>query len=864
MDRAQLLQEAEGFRQQRKWKQAQDCYDKLILDDPYDGQAYFYSGLTYFSANQPDKAKRRYEQAIAMNPEDGHAIYMMGMIYSDRENFEQAETHLLKAAELLPSNASVCRNIGVLYRKYGQFGKADQYYQKAISLDPGDYLNYFNRSLLFRNTGRFEEAIAILEEARRIAPNEGRIGNQMASIYLKMGKVAEAERAYLQSIQLEPGNAEYIYNYGTLLKDNALYHKAIMCFRAAIERQPQIAMAYSSLGFLLYYQGNGVEDKEEAEKLYLRSVAIDPQHSTCHNHLGVVYLNRKEYGKALEYFHKCIKTDSSYLIGYTNLANAYAGLQDFDQAEYYCREALKIDPMAVEAYRVLAEIEVIMKANYVKGMELCRRVLALENDNLHVHRLLCQIPAAFNEDKDHHYYRMVYLAEKQLNYSFRKFELEYAFKLDAPYLVKRLLHVLPAGIWENFSSFSSQIQECLGQLTHFDMLIDKWRAEKKEPLKALKAEAIVKFYLGDPLAAYQIFDDEIEREGGELDLQGQYYFCLSAFSTLNEAAAILDYAVKQADEATRDITALSSIESYYAANIYFLAQQYEQAISLLESISADFPAADYKLAEIYSAVEGIGYPERFKQTIAAIKLRESQLPYFQFGLDAVDADMEESQFLESIRDVVCFNENIHIAGHIFPQDLELKRPFYNLVKLDEADVKKDRLSLRQSLNDAWHQYILGDIDPEEYKEHYNAVLSFRDPAQRLGELIEQGAKAELFDLLENHRDKFYFNFKLYLSVNYQLYQDKHISLERADCINAYMYECMNNLPAFKNSSTQAFLLKSARDIFIVDSIPYLSYMERLKQLWENIQLDQKGKASPIIPFSRFSVIYAGAMQPEAS
>lgn len=61
------------------------------------------------------------------------------------------------------------------------------------------------------------------------------------------------------------------------------------------------------------------------------------------NDLAVEEINRGNYQNAINIFLSIIKKHPSYLLAYYNLGNLYLALNEFDEALYYFKEAVKID-----------------------------------------------------------------------------------------------------------------------------------------------------------------------------------------------------------------------------------------------------------------------------------------------------------------------------------------------------------------------------------------------------------------------------------------------------------------------------------------------------------------------------------------
>ena len=102
---------------------------------------------------------------------------------------------------------------------------------------------------------------------------------------------------------------------------------------------------------------------EEAESLYVKAAAQDPNNSKIYSRLGAIYLEQKNYYDSKEAFSQAIKIDPDTASRHVNLGLAYMGLKDYFKAEKSFQDALKIDPKN-KKYQKLLE-----RAGKLKGKE---------------------------------------------------------------------------------------------------------------------------------------------------------------------------------------------------------------------------------------------------------------------------------------------------------------------------------------------------------------------------------------------------------------------------------------------------------------------------------------------------------------
>src|ERR1035437_191226 len=241
--------------------------------------------------------------AINASPNNAFAFNLRGYNYLFSDNGEQALSDFENAIKICPLYSTPYNNIGILYRSAGDDYKAEYYFSQAIKYDT----LYPKRSFLMNNAfislsaekislKKYDEALIVLKKAENIYPNDSKIYNNMAYIYISRGKNDSAIVCLNKAISIEPNSASYYnnrakakykikhfdgslldfnkalnldsnlqdgyLNRGKLKIDMADYMGAISDFNITLNLDSQSAEAY-------YYRGNAyskINKPEEAEK----------------------------------------------------------------------------------------------------------------------------------------------------------------------------------------------------------------------------------------------------------------------------------------------------------------------------------------------------------------------------------------------------------------------------------------------------------------------------------------------------------------------------------------------------------------------------------------------------------------------
>ncbi len=123
----------------------------------------------------------------------------------------------------------------------------------------------------------YQEAQEMLDEALKLDPKLAAAHENMGFLYAQQNKLEEATQWYAQAVALN--SQSYLANYYyavSLFKgklDDSSAAKAESCLRTAIKLGPELAPAYTALGYLLATRH---ENLDEAYRLMLTAVELEP------------------------------------------------------------------------------------------------------------------------------------------------------------------------------------------------------------------------------------------------------------------------------------------------------------------------------------------------------------------------------------------------------------------------------------------------------------------------------------------------------------------------------------------------------------------------------------------------------------
>ena len=212
----------------------------------------------------------------------------------------------MKAAALHDAKGAFIGAIGSVRDITGDIGqdllrqeKAGQTARGAAAEDPGEGSgNVLGRLMgkarsshreglrLYYREGKYDEAIALFDKAIEIDPSHAAAWHDRGLCLRELGKDAEALRSFNRATDLAPDDEEFLSSYAGMLRrmgvlrgQRAQTEAAVIAFSKIVERNPNNAEAWNSLGICMKELGKDVT----AAQYFDRSNAIIRQNKAKKN-----------------------------------------------------------------------------------------------------------------------------------------------------------------------------------------------------------------------------------------------------------------------------------------------------------------------------------------------------------------------------------------------------------------------------------------------------------------------------------------------------------------------------------------------------------------------------------------------------
>jgi tetratricopeptide (TPR) repeat protein len=173
---------------------------------------------------------------------------------------------------------------------------------QALSLNPKSSTVRGLRGLSFQRGGNFREALTEFQTAAKLEPENPAWQISIGEAYSKLGDLIRALEAYRTATTLAPDDANYWRLLAIFCAQNNVNIKDVgvpAAQKAAVLAKDD-PTSLDVLGWLLLIDAR----HEEAERTLMRALELDPQNSSAHLHLGMVYLQKDDRTAAYDHLIK--------------------------------------------------------------------------------------------------------------------------------------------------------------------------------------------------------------------------------------------------------------------------------------------------------------------------------------------------------------------------------------------------------------------------------------------------------------------------------------------------------------------------------------------------------------------------------
>lgn len=214
----------------------------------------FIIGMLAEARDDRPAAETAYQAALALDPRHGEALPQLAKLLLEREAHEQAVPLLEQMVARDAGNIPAVTMLGITLAKSGQYEKAVPVLQKAVALDPDATPAMVELITSLDRVNRFGEARDLCLRLIAAHPDNSAGYANLAGFEVRLGNIEAGIQAAEKAYALEP---EAPLSIGTLANIRWMQQRvdeAEVLFRRYIAQQPDDPVAHNNLGLMLLRQ----------------------------------------------------------------------------------------------------------------------------------------------------------------------------------------------------------------------------------------------------------------------------------------------------------------------------------------------------------------------------------------------------------------------------------------------------------------------------------------------------------------------------------------------------------------------------------------------------------------------------------
>jgi tetratricopeptide (TPR) repeat protein len=359
---------------------------KAVTLDPGRSDSYLTLGLLQQKNNQPDAAEISFKKAVELGPKSSQALLMLGSYYESRSRWSDAEPLYRNAIASDPANPAARGALARLYLAEGKKSEAIDLLQQAKRDFPDNSVGYRLLGDFYFALGDMDQATAEYSLLFQEHPKDLQVKKNYVQLLILKNRLEEARKLNDEILSAYPKDTDALVNRGQMQIQNGSLNDASSTLQAALQNDPENALAHYYFGVALEKSGNsGRAETEWREALRRRPNLADAQKDLAGMALrkgdmtaldmaasqiiilqptspdgyalrAISMINRNRLKDAEEDIRKAIEVAPRNAVGYVQLGSLRFVQKQYDQAGKAYQEALDRDANSSDALRGLINI----------------------------------------------------------------------------------------------------------------------------------------------------------------------------------------------------------------------------------------------------------------------------------------------------------------------------------------------------------------------------------------------------------------------------------------------------------------------------------------------------------------------------
>lgn len=588
-------------------------------------------GSALSSLEEYSEAMEKFKEALNINP-DYYEVYSgWADTLFKLERYEEAIDYYEQSDNIMSGDANLYFNWANALYMLGDFHGAEKKFKKALDLTPTNLSCYNNLSASLYKQGKYEKAYEVLLYAQKVNPDNPDIYVSQSNCLVKLAEIKKAKKIIEKALEINPKNPKALLESANLHYMAKEFDDAVIYYKKALQYVDVNPYLLNNIG-VSYLKIGSLDTAEEYLKKTIEYTKNNPVYDVYAN-LANVYIEKNNFKFAIDCIETYAKANNYNIESKERLAKVYTYsghclkavktyISVLDELNPNIKDAELIETeYGIDIHSIIKlmeecldyltnninssiDIGEISKA-YVKcseklydlgdsekSLQLLKKADGLAENNPHT--ILSMGKMLYNQgekDKGAEYIKKALEKVKPQDINVYKILIDY-------YITNGNIEesIKTMSVYEEFAEDVFTINYLYG------IIYNKAKDYKNAEIKLTKAMRIQpesiepKIELGKMYLNLNEYDKAIEmlKMVNETNSSAEAYYLLSKAYSYNDKYNLAIQSLKRAVNLNKD-----NIEyKKELANIYYNNQEYEDAITTLESIVDQISYEDYKMLAI--------------------------------------------------------------------------------------------------------------------------------------------------------------------------------------------------------------------------------------------------------------------------
>jgi len=340
--------EASPFDDAKLAPKVKSCLDRAVQSGSTDAETLARIADFYALNHRYSDAADFYQRAADLKPGLANINERLAGTLLELGRKDAAIPVLEKVVSGNPLNLAAYDQLYPLYQDRGDFEKALTSIQQALIIEKTNPVRQRDFLVLLLRTGKFETAATAAAEAGKLFPKDPFFTYARARALAAAKHSEEAleffARTVTESETINPAvlSGLFYYDYACAAQEAGRNEQAEKLFQKSIELDPSLSDAYNALGYMWVEQKQHLD---EAERLIRKALALDPENGAYLDSLGWLHHQRGEYEEALAQLLHAVKAmPGPDAVVFEHVGDTYRALNRTAEAVLYWQKAMQLDP----------------------------------------------------------------------------------------------------------------------------------------------------------------------------------------------------------------------------------------------------------------------------------------------------------------------------------------------------------------------------------------------------------------------------------------------------------------------------------------------------------------------------------------